>query len=68
MIVPLPGGAHLSLHAMPVVGAMGRYLPATPLVLLTAATHSGKASVSADVNADSCPTTHDVRRAPCARS
>jgi hypothetical protein len=48
VIVPLAGGAHLSLHAMPVVGAMGRYLPATPLVLLTATTHSGKASVSAD--------------------
>ena len=25
---PLAGGAHLSLHAMPVVGAMGHYLPA----------------------------------------
>ena len=48
VIVPLAGGAHLSLHAMPVVGAMGRYLPATPLVLLTVAKHSGKTSVSVD--------------------
>jgi DNA-binding CsgD family transcriptional regulator/PAS domain-containing protein len=48
VLVPLPGGTHLSLHAMPIVGAIGHYLPATPLVLLTAATHSGKAAVSAD--------------------
>jgi len=48
LIVSIAGGAHLSLHAVPVLGAMGRYLPATPLVLLTAATHSGKATVSAD--------------------
>jgi len=48
LIVPLTGRAHLSLHAVPVHGAIGRYLPATPLVLLTAATHTGKAVVSAD--------------------
>ena len=48
VIVPLPGGRHLSLQAMPIVGAIGHYLPATPLVLLTVTTHSGKVSVSAE--------------------
>lgn len=45
LIVALPGGDHLSLHAVPVVGAMGRYLPSTPMVLLSVAQHCGKRAV-----------------------
>ena len=48
LIVALPDNRHLSVHAVPVVGAMGRYLRSTPMVLLSVAQRCAKQSVSAD--------------------
>jgi DNA-binding NarL/FixJ family response regulator len=48
LIVKCDERAHLVLHVVPVTGAMGRYLPSTPMVLLMVANHSTGRCASRD--------------------